>query len=71
MLLVATIFCLAAGVAAAYGTVYLPAHSAVLERCGGVLLITGLVLLVAGLRPYGGRTADQESPPTVSSGQRQ
>ena len=41
--------CVIAGVGASCAAPYMPAHVALLERCGGILLITGLACLGAAL----------------------
>jgi hypothetical protein len=49
MLGVAVLLSLSAGVGAACAAPYAPAHVALLERCGGYLMVAGLALLGAAL----------------------
>jgi hypothetical protein len=48
---VLSIVCLVAGTAFAWAATRHPALVATFERCGGALLVTGLVLVGTGLRP--------------------
>jgi hypothetical protein len=52
MLGVAVLLSLCAGVGAACAAPYVPAHIALLERCGGYLMVAGLALLGAALPIY-------------------
>jgi hypothetical protein len=49
LLLAFIVSCLIGGMGAACAAPYAPAHVAVLERCGGILLIAGLASLGAAL----------------------
>lgn len=49
MLAVFIVSCLVAGVGASCAAPYVPVHVALFERCGGMLLVAGLVLLGATL----------------------
>jgi hypothetical protein len=45
----AILLCLATGVALAWAAARVPAHVVMLERCGGALIVLGLVLLGGSL----------------------
>lgn len=44
--------CLLSGVGAACAAPYAPMHVAAFERCGGILMVTGLALLGAALPAF-------------------